>query len=119
MVSLQEAAKTEISTDMHGFFSPDTPGMTEVRIVESDFMGEFMGLEGIAREIVKKPEEKIIKCPRCGVEMKKEEVEMLGSEIIIDVCPKCQSIWFDNDELAKVLGNKIRLKKIVMEWKDE
>ena len=39
MVSLQEAAKTEISTDMHGFFYPDTPGMTEVRIVESDFMG--------------------------------------------------------------------------------
>lgn len=39
MVSLQEAAKTEISTDIFGFFYPDTPGMTEARIVESDFMG--------------------------------------------------------------------------------
>ncbi len=39
MVSLQEAAKTDISTDVHDFFYPDTPGMTEARIVESDFMG--------------------------------------------------------------------------------
>jgi len=39
MVSLQEAAKTDISTDFQGFFYPDTPGMTEARTVESDFMG--------------------------------------------------------------------------------
>ncbi|HID19904.1 MAG TPA: RND family transporter [Methanophagales archaeon] len=39
MVSLQQATKTEISTDFHGFFYPDTPGMIEARIVESDFMG--------------------------------------------------------------------------------
>lgn len=42
MVSLQEATKTEISTDFYGFFYPDTPGMTEARIVESDFMGVDM-----------------------------------------------------------------------------
>ena len=71
-----------------------------------EYKGEFMGLEGIAREIVKKPEEKIIKCPRCWVEMKKEEVEMLGPNLIIDVCPKCQGIWFDNNELEKVLGTR-------------
>lgn len=39
MVSLQEAAKTEISTDFYDFFYPDTPGMAEARIVESDFTG--------------------------------------------------------------------------------
>lgn len=39
MVSLQEATKTNISTDFSSFFYPDTPGMTEARIVESDFMG--------------------------------------------------------------------------------
>ena len=71
-----------------------------------EYKGEFMGLEGIARVIVKKPEEKIIKCPRCWVEMKKEEVEMLGPNLIIDVCPKCQGIWFDNNELEKVLGTR-------------
>jgi len=39
MVSLHEATKTEIGTDVHGFFYPDSPGMTETRIVENDFMG--------------------------------------------------------------------------------
>ena len=39
MVSLQQATKTEISTDVSSFYYPDTPGMTEFRIVESDFMG--------------------------------------------------------------------------------
>ena len=73
-----------------------------------EYKGEFMGVEGIGRVIVKKPEEKIIKCPRCWVEMKKEEVkeEVLGPGVIIDVCPKCQGIWFDNNELKKVLGNR-------------
>ena len=39
MVSLQEAAKTEISTDIINFFYPDTPGWVEARKIESDFMG--------------------------------------------------------------------------------
>ena len=71
-----------------------------------EYKGEFMGLEGIARVIVKKPEEKSIKCPRCWVMLNKEEVELLGPNVIIDVCPKCQGIWFDNNELEKVLGTR-------------
>lgn len=39
IVSLQEAAKTEISTDIINFFYPNTPGWTETRKIESDFMG--------------------------------------------------------------------------------
>lgn len=39
VVSLHEATKTEISTDLVNFFYPDTPGMVEARKVESDFMG--------------------------------------------------------------------------------
>jgi len=38
--------------------------------------------------------------------MKKEEVEVLGPNVIIDVCSKCQGIWFDNNELKKILGNR-------------
>nr|CBH37461.1 hypothetical membrane protein, PAS fold family [uncultured archaeon] len=71
-----------------------------------EYKGEFMGLEGIARVIVKKPTEKSIKCPRCWVMLNKEEVELLGPNVIIDVCPKCQGIWFDNNELEKVLGTR-------------
>ncbi len=39
VVSFQQAEKTEISTDVLGFFYQDTPGMAETRILESDFMG--------------------------------------------------------------------------------
>ena len=45
-------------------------------------------------------------CPRCWVAMNKEEVDVLGPNIIIDVCPTCQGIWFDNNELKKILGNR-------------
>ncbi|NQE46429.1 Methyl sulfide methyltransferase-associated sensor [ANME-1 cluster archaeon GoMg2] len=71
-----------------------------------EYKGEFMGLEGIARVIVKSPAEKIVQCPRCWVMLNKEEVELLGPNVIIDVCPKCQGIWFDNNELDKVLGTQ-------------
>ncbi len=50
--------------------------------------------------------EKKIECPRCWVEMKKEEVEVLGPNVIIDVCPNCQGIWFDKNELKKILGDR-------------
>jgi PAS domain S-box-containing protein len=71
-----------------------------------EYKGEFMGLEGIARVIVQSPEEKILQCPRCWVMLNKEEVKLLGPKVIIDVCPKCQGIWFDNEELEKVLGTR-------------
>ena len=38
--------------------------------------------------------------------MKKEEVEVLGPNVIIDVCPKCHGVWFDNNELKKILGDR-------------
>ncbi|MDI6885052.1 MAG: zf-TFIIB domain-containing protein [archaeon] len=50
--------------------------------------------------------EKARECPRCWVEMKKEEVAVLGPNVIIDVCPNCQGIWFDDNELKKVLGDR-------------
>jgi Zn-finger nucleic acid-binding protein len=50
--------------------------------------------------------EKTRECPRCWVEMKKEVVEVLGPNVIIDVCPQCQGIWFDDNELKKVLGDR-------------
>jgi Zn-finger nucleic acid-binding protein len=40
------------------------------------------------------------------MEMKEEEVEVIGPNVIIDVCPKCQGIWLDNNELKKILGDR-------------
>jgi len=45
-------------------------------------------------------------CHKCWVEMKKEEVETFGPNIIIDVCPKCNGIWLDKGELGKLLKDK-------------
>lgn len=39
IVAMQEATKTEISTDIINFFYPDTPGWLDARKIESDFMG--------------------------------------------------------------------------------
>ena len=50
--------------------------------------------------------EKPIECPRCWVEARREEVEIFGPNIEIDVCPKCNGIWLDPGELGKLLKNK-------------
>ncbi|MFE3846263.1 zf-TFIIB domain-containing protein, partial [Thermoplasmatota archaeon] len=50
--------------------------------------------------------ERKYECHRCWLEMKKEEVETFGPNIIIDVCPKCKGIWLDKGELGKLLKDK-------------
>jgi len=47
-----------------------------------------------------------IECPKCWVTMKQEEVEVLGPNIIIDICPECGGIWLDHGELKKLLKNR-------------
>ena len=54
----------------------------------------------------KKEKDKTLQCPRCWVAMEKEEVEVRGPNVIIDVCPKCHGVWFDNNELKKILGDR-------------
>jgi ribosomal protein L31 len=54
----------------------------------------------------KKQKDKTLQCPRCWVAMEKEEVEVRGPNVIIDVCPKCHGVWFDNNELKKILGDR-------------
>jgi len=50
--------------------------------------------------------ERKYECHKCWVEMKKEEVETFGPNIIIDVCPKCNGIWLDKGELGKLLKDR-------------
>lgn len=42
--------------------------------------------------------EKIIKCPKCNVGMKK----ISKRNITLDKCPKCGGIWFDPGEMQKL-----------------
>lgn len=50
--------------------------------------------------------EKKIECPRCWVEARREEVEILGPNIFIDICPKCNGTWLDPGELGKLLKDR-------------
>ena len=62
---------------------------------------------------VKKDEK--IKCPKCDIYMRKEEVEVPGYNITIDFCIQCHSYWFDKGELNKYINTPSidnELKKI-------
>ena len=40
-----------------------------------------------------------MKCPVCNIELKRFEIE----HIELDLCEKCEGVWFDKDELLTVL----------------
>lgn len=42
--------------------------------------------------------EKLFKCPRCEVAMKK----LKRKDVILDVCKKCGGMWLDKDEIPKL-----------------
>ena len=50
--------------------------------------------------------ERKYECHKCWVELKKEEIETFGPNVIIDVCPKCKGIWLDKGELGKFLKDR-------------
>ncbi|PJB21351.1 MAG: transcription factor [Euryarchaeota archaeon CG_4_9_14_3_um_filter_38_12] len=52
------------------------------------------------------PKNKLIECPRCWVKMNQTEINVLGPNVIIDVCPKCNGVWFDKGELKKILKDR-------------
>ncbi len=44
-------------------------------------------------------EEKKLKCPRCNKYMDK----LIKYEVIIDVCPYCNGMWLDDNEIEKLI----------------
>lgn len=50
------------------------------------------------KKILKK--EPLLNCPRCNVKMEKIEKE----NVIIDVCPECNGIWLDDNEIEKLIN---------------
>ena len=45
-------------------------------------------------------------CPKCGTGLSQREVEVLGPNVHVDVCPDCKGMWFDDGELRKVLRDR-------------
>jgi Zn-finger nucleic acid-binding protein len=48
-------------------------------------------------------------CPRCK-RVKLEEVDL--GEVVIDRCPRCAGLWFDNDEIGAAVGARDGLRAI-------
>jgi len=45
-------------------------------------------------------------CPRDFTLMIQEEIEVLGKNVIVDACPKCDGMWLDTGELKKLTGDR-------------
>ena len=56
------------------------------------------------KDVTSTNKEKKRPCPICGKAMKKVEVQM-ENPVIIDKCPKEHGIWFDKDELLKIVNS--------------
>jgi Zn-finger nucleic acid-binding protein len=41
-------------------------------------------------------------CPRCHVELERKKVREKSTEV--DLCPRCQGVWFDDGEIREILG---------------
>lgn len=52
---------------------------------------------------VRKFDKKIGRCPKCGIDMKKEQYK----NITIDICIKCNGVWLDSAELDKLEDKNI------------
>ncbi len=55
------------------------------------------------KDVTSTSKEKKRPCPVCGKAMKKVEVK-LENPVIIDKCPKEHGIWFDKDELYRIVN---------------
>lgn len=52
-----------------------------------------------------------LKCPRCGIIMKKFN----KADVVIDICQRCRGMWLDDDEinkLVKLSEGKKNVKKV-------
>ena len=49
-----------------------------------------------------KTKEDIYKCPKCSNNMGKVKM----NDVILDICPEAEGIWFDANELSKILLNQ-------------
>jgi len=50
-----------------------------------------------------------LKCPRCK-DVTLEEIDF--DEVVIDRCPRCAGLWFDNDEIGELVGRNPELRQL-------
>lgn len=67
-------------------------------------MKDLKGLSLLLCDMMSK--EKVRECPRCWVEMKKVKVRVIGRDVTIDNCPRCDGVFLDDGELKKITRNR-------------
>lgn len=81
----------------------------------SEELERIPNLIGNAYEMARQKKLAIINCPKCSAELSNREYAYC-SQIIIDVCPKCEGIWLDKGEIealeAFFEGSRIDAKNI-------
>ncbi len=55
----------------------------------------------IGPKLKKEQDEKIGKCPRCGIDMSKKKAPK-DSSVTIDFCQQCKGVWLDNTEIDRL-----------------
>ena len=67
----------------------------------SEELKRMSDLIGPAYEMARQQALPMLYCPKCNAEMSKHEYAYC-SQVMIDVCPKCQGIWLDNGEIKRL-----------------
>jgi Zn-finger nucleic acid-binding protein len=50
-----------------------------------------------------------LECPRCS-ELVLSEIEL--DDVVIDRCPRCAGLWFDNSEIGEIIGRSSGLARL-------
>lgn len=61
-------------------------------------------------ELILEFDKKIVKCPRCNVEMVKKPVP-IAKNITVDFCEKCRGVWLDSTEIDRIEAKNISFKE--------
>lgn len=74
-------------------------------------VGAALAATGAAAVAVSAKPEKALLCPACSTKMK----PLLISKVEIDECPACHGLWFDHQELGKILSSK-KIPQRLLTW---
>ena len=83
-------------------------GELELLMKTMQLEGNSLSLDNILTSHEAKSLEKKRKCPICGKKMKKAIVGQ-EPEVLIDVCPKEDGLWFDGGELDQLINQSVEL----------
>ena len=68
---------------------------------EHDYTQELTRMPDLgynAYELAMQKSGRVLRCPKCDVEMESREYARC-SQVLIDVCPRCRGVWLDRGEI--------------------